>query len=134
MNTYPNLLEAILSNLIENALFFSTMKNDVDPKVEFTASINNDQVEIVVYDNGIGIEKKISEKVFDMFFKGSVYSKGNGLGLYIVQKSVHALGGDIWLVSEPGQFTRFVVNLPLLSLLHKQEMLAVGENELQVIG
>jgi signal transduction histidine kinase len=132
INTYPNLLEAIFANLLENAMFFSSLKTGSEPQVELTASVKHDMVEIIVYDNGVGIDNKISEKIYDMFFKGNVYSKGNGLGLYIVQKSVHALGGDIWVVSEPGQFTRFVVNLPFLPLKPEKKLLMVDEGELVV--
>jgi signal transduction histidine kinase len=63
----------------------------------------------------VGIEKHIEEKVFNMFYKGNVYSKGNGLGLYIVKKSVEALHGDITMISEPGYFTRFSVSIPVVS-------------------
>ena len=48
-----------------------------------------------------------------MFFKGTIYSKGNGLGLYIVQKSIDTLNGKITLESRPGKFTNFIVNIPI---------------------
>jgi signal transduction histidine kinase len=111
--SYPNLVETILSNLIENAFFYSVMRDAKNAQVELTASVKDDYVEISVYDNGIGVGEDISHRLFDMFFKGHEYSKGNGLGLYIVQKSVQALEGKIEVESVVGSFTRFIVQLPL---------------------
>ena len=113
MYSYPNLIETILSNLIENAFFFSVMKNPNNAKVQLTAAIRQDQIEISVQDNGIGVDNTISHRLFDMFFKGNEYPKGNGLGLYIVQKSVQALDGRIEVESIVGSFAKFVVYLPL---------------------
>ena len=111
--SYPNLIETILANLIENAFFYSVMKDPENAQVELKAAIKNDQVEISVYDNGIGVEEEISSRLFDMFYKGNINSKGHGLGLYIVQKSVQALEGKIEFESIAGHFTKFIVQLPL---------------------
>lgn len=114
--SYPNLIETILINLVENAFFYSVMKDPENALVEIQAVIKNDNVEITVYDNGIGIDDSISHRLFDMFFKGNEQSKGSGLGLYIVQKSVQALEGKIVVESVIGEFTKFVVYLPLKPL------------------
>ena len=113
IQSYPTLIEAILSNLIENALFYTALKSPNDGRIEFTAAISDNHLHLTLHDNGIGIENKIRERVFDMFFKGHVFSKGNGLGLYIVQKSVQALQGNVAIESVPGQYSRFVVWIPL---------------------
>ncbi len=111
--TYPDLIEIILSNLIENALFYSKMGDHQRALVEFKANVKADQVEFSVYDNGVGVDSAIRPKLFDMFFKGNEKSLGNGLGLYIVQKSVQALRGKITMDSEQGSYTKFIVRLPL---------------------
>ena len=111
--SYPNLIESILINLIENAFFFGSMKDPENVSVEVTATIKNDKVEISVLDNGIGIDNEINDRVFDMFFKGHEQSKGSGLGLYIVQKAVQALEGEIQVESVVNEYTRFTVYLPL---------------------
>lgn len=113
INSYPNLIEAILANLVENAIYYSMMKGAENARIEFTASIKDDQVEFSVLDNGIGVDNAIHNRLFDMFFKGHEQSKGNGLGLYIVRKSVQALEGTITVESVPDKFARFVVRLPL---------------------
>jgi signal transduction histidine kinase len=112
-HSYPNLIEGIVSNLLENALFFSMVRNPEHSRVEFKAEVKGNAVEFSVYDNGIGVENVIRDRLFDMFFKGHERSKGNGLGLYIVQKSVHALEGRIKMESEPGHYSKFIVQLPL---------------------
>jgi signal transduction histidine kinase len=89
------------------------MRNPNDAKVNLTAGIKGDQIEISVRDNGIGVGEDIAHRLFDMFFKGTEHSKGSGLGLYVVQKSVQALEGKIELESTVGDFTRFIVYLPL---------------------
>jgi signal transduction histidine kinase len=119
--SYPNLIETILINLIENAFFFGTMKDPENVRVEVTAAIRNEKVEISVLDNGIGIDKEINGRVFDMFFKGHEQSKGSGLGLYIVQKAIQALEGEIQVESVVNEFTRFTVYLPLQQMDFRSE-------------
>ncbi len=130
--TYPDLVEIILTNLIENALFYCKMGNQQNPQVEFRAAVvHSGLVEFSLYDNGIGIDDTIRPKLFDMFFKGHEKSLGNGLGLYIVQKSVLALGGTITMESEPNRYSRFVVRLPLNHKVVSEQKLiaeAVSQN------
>jgi signal transduction histidine kinase len=129
--SYPNLIETILVNLLDNAIFYSVMKDPKNARVELTAAIKNNHVEISLYDNGIGIDEAITDRLFDMFFKGHVDSKGNGLGLYIVQKSVQALEGKIELQTEIGKFTRFIVQLPLNQIAFESTSLEVNPVGLQ---
>ena len=111
--SYPNLVEAVITNLIENALFYGAIRNPRHARVEFKATVRNDRVEFSVRDNGIGVDRSLHHRLFDMFFKGHEDSKGNGLGLYIVQKSVQALEGTVTVESEYGRYTQFAVQLPL---------------------
>jgi signal transduction histidine kinase len=113
--SYPNLIEAILANLIENSIYYSMLKGAENARIEFTAAIKGDHIEFSIHDNGIGVDNTIHSRLFDMFFKGHEHSKGNGLGLYIVRKSVQALEGKITVDSVPDTFARFIVQLPLRS-------------------
>ena len=115
LRLYSNktLTEAILFYLLENALFFCTLKSSGTPKVKFTAREVNGFLEFSFYDNGIGIDTDIRERIFDMFYIGHERSTGNGLGLYIVAKSVHALKGNIRMDSEVNTYTRFVATIPM---------------------
>lgn len=120
--SYPNLVQTILTNLFENALFYTTLKDMPQARVEFSAVVADNAVRMSVFDNGIGVDDTIRARLFDMFFKGHEYSKGNGLGLYIVQKAVQALEGEIEVESEPGQYARFTIILPLKSVPEGQEV------------
>jgi signal transduction histidine kinase len=122
-HSYPNLVEVILTNLIENAMFYSTLKRGTNPEVEIKVEKKYQAVEITVSDNGIGIEEEIRDRVWDMFFIGNEESRGNGLGLYIVRKSVEVLNGNIFIQSRKGEFTRVVVIIPVV------ETLMVGPRE-----
>ena len=114
--SYPNLVETILSNLLENAFFYSVLRDPSSAMVSLNVAINNNDVVISVYDNGVGVEEAIHHKLFDMFFKGTEKSKGHGLGLYIVQRSVQALDGTVEIESEVGSFTKFTVQFPLKTI------------------
>jgi len=131
--SYPNLIEIIVANLMENALFYSVLRDPENAQVTLAATIRNEQLEISVYDNGIGMEDTIMQRLFDMFFKGNENSKGSGLGLYIVQKSVQALDGTITVESEPGRFTKFIVYLPLKPMTFNPVKVLPEQTELQEI-
>jgi len=111
--TYPDLIEIILHNLIDNALFFSTVRKNHQPRIAIKASIDANNLSLTIHDNGIGIDEKIRIKLWDMFFVGHEYSKGNGLGLYIVFKSIQALNGKIDVQTETNAFTMFTINIPV---------------------
>ncbi|HZY80303.1 MAG TPA: ATP-binding protein [Cyclobacteriaceae bacterium] len=107
------LIEIILGNLIENAIFFSGLKpsNDV-LRVEIRARIKDAKLELSVLDHGVGIPKSDMHRIFSMFWTGNEASKGSGLGLYSVYKCIIALHGTITFESEEGKFTRFVAMIP----------------------
>lgn len=113
IETYPNLMNAIIKNMIENAIFYSSL-NGTTPRIIVTATYEGiDKLCLRVQDNGIGITESAKAQVFDMFFKGTEQSKGHGLGLYIVQKAVQALSGNVTVESVPHSHTTFTVMLPL---------------------
>jgi len=112
IRTSPALLENILTNLVENAIFFSMIKDSHHAQVDIKAIVQGNAMEISVYDNGVGIEEAIRPRLFDMFFTGHENAKGNGLGLYAVHKSVTALYGKINVESEVGRYSRISVLLP----------------------
>jgi PAS domain S-box-containing protein len=105
------LLRAILHNLIENAVKYRNLeveKNDIN------ISIHSDgqDITIQVADNGIGMNKRVQENIFKMFFRGTERSEGTGLGMYIVQKSVEALKGKITVKSKSDAGSTITVKIP----------------------
>lgn len=107
--SYPTFIKIIFDNLVENCIHFRSDK----PEISITCNYHQNGVLLSVSDNGVGIEKELSPKVFDMFFRGSELSKGNGLGLYIVKRAVDRLKGSIQLFSEPFKGTHVEVWLPM---------------------
>ncbi|MBU2501384.1 PAS domain S-box protein [bacterium] len=109
----PMLLEQVFVNLIKNALDAMDAVPDRDPVLEITTSLDEAGVVVRIQDNGIGIPKEEQEKIFNLFHTTKPAGKGTGLGLSIVHDILYRLGGSVRVASEPGQWTRFVVELPL---------------------
>ncbi len=68
---------------------------------------------LMVADTGKGIEKHIIQRIFDPYFTTKETGKGTGMGLSVVHGIVQKSGGGIKAFSEPGQFTKFHIYLPL---------------------
>jgi len=105
-----NLVEIILENLVENALIYNSKER---MKVELSISENNGSLQIITKDNGNGIPEAHLEKIFEIYFRGSTLSSGNGLGLYVVKRAVEALNATIKVESRLNEFTRFEVSFPV---------------------
>lgn len=103
------LLNAIVQNLVENAIKYSS---DDGAYVDIKVSSDAHYLKICVADNGHGISAEHQSKIFDMFYRANHHSKGTGLGLYILKRSVDRLGGEISIESEPGVGSTFTVRLP----------------------
>jgi signal transduction histidine kinase len=109
----PASMSSILKNLIENSIQYqnyNASKNTVSVHV----AENNDTVVIQVTDNGIGIDKEIQDKIFDMFYRGNESSSGSGLGLYIAKCAVDKLHGRITLKEQDKPGASFWVMLDKL--------------------
>jgi ligand-binding sensor domain-containing protein/signal transduction histidine kinase len=116
------LINLLLYNLIENAACYTTYeqkskirievkpfcKTEDENEQEKNTEQNQNGVEILVIDNGIGIDKLVHDRVFSMFFVGTSQSKGMGLGLYEVKLIADKLDGQVGFVCENGQTTFWV--------------------------
>ena len=107
----PTLLRILFSNLFENAWYFRN-RHQV-PVLKITAHFSEDAVEIHIEDNGMGMLPEAQERCFEMFFRGAQESKGNGLGLYLVDKVTKHLNGQLQLSSVPGHGSTFTLRFPL---------------------
>lgn len=115
LTSYPKLVEIIISSLVENALFYTSIKKDIRPEISISITHDDHHVNISVCDNGIGIEENVISSIWKMFYLGNHYSNGNGLGLYITMKSVQALQGNITVQSVQHVSTEFNVTLPIIT-------------------
>lgn len=108
----PKFIRSALINILENAI--DACRKDTgqgNPEVCFTVTTEKDRVVFHVADNGIGIDAKQKEELFELFFS-SKGSQGTGLGLYIANNVVGQHGGTIQVDSSPGKGARFTVELP----------------------
>lgn len=114
-----NLIEAIIRNLIQNAILYS--KEGIPPKIEISSRKLDNEVTIEVADNGIGIPEKDLENIFKMFYRlHSIKThKGSGLGLSIVKKCVEMLNGKVWAESKVGEGSKFIIKLPYKPIIYK---------------
>ncbi len=106
-------LKAILRNLVDNALKFTSV-GKVSVEAEYDSE--RDWVRFVVRDTGIGIPAHALESIFEMFQQvgRSLPSsrQGVGLGLYVVRRFTELLGGKVSVESAPGRGSVFIVELP----------------------
>ncbi|WNB18484.1 sensor histidine kinase [Marivirga arenosa] len=112
LKTDVKMLELILLNLLENAL---TYFDDDKPQKEIKLSTirKTNTFYLSIEDNGIGIPEKQLPKIFEMFYRGSEKSIGNGLGLYLVKVAVEKIGAKLECESEEHNFTRIIIKFPL---------------------
>ncbi|SKB11317.1 Two-component hybrid sensor and regulator [Planktothrix sp. PCC 11201] len=107
-----NLLRRILINLLENAIKYSPKSESV----QFDVIVQDQMISFCIQDQGIGIPADSLPVIFEPFHRaknvGSI--SGTGLGLAIVKHCVDAHGGKIWVDSQMGIGTTFIVRLPLV--------------------
>jgi len=109
----PVKLETVVNNLLSNAVKFTPENGRVKCTVRM-AEGKTDQVQILVEDTGPGIPAEEQGLVFDRFYQGAnSVSGGTGIGLSFVREMVRVHGGQVGLVSTPGEGTRFTVTLPM---------------------
>lgn len=107
----PDRLKIVLSNLISNAIKYRRL-DEAKPLIVVRAKMDGKLAIIEVEDNGLGIDQKYLEKIFDMFVRVSDQSHGSGLGLYIVKDMMRKMGGTIAAQSELGRGTTFRLTIP----------------------
>jgi signal transduction histidine kinase len=103
------LVKIVLANIIENAILFSSPR---EPNIIIHWTYSEKEVIITLEDNGTGILDNVKPKIFEMFFRGSELSQGNGLGLYVTKRAVDKLGGKITFKSTLNKGSLFTVIIP----------------------
>ncbi len=113
MQTDPDKLREIVSNLLHNAIQYNRPGGAVDLRVER----RNGTLQVEVKDTGIGIAAEARERIFERFYRADPSRGGDdlhaGLGLAIVKEYIDLMGGSIGVESTPGQGSTFRVLLPV---------------------
>ncbi len=109
-------IEEVFSNLIDNSIKYS--KDSVD--IRISSSDNSKYSIIKFYDNGLGINEDDQFKIFNKYERAYAgrrnkgQAAGFGLGLNFVQQVIEAHKGKIFVNSIEGEFTEFIIYLPLI--------------------
>ena len=105
-------IREVMVNLIENAIKFSGDRTD--RRIRIGVDMGGAMPVFFVQDNGIGINPRYLERIFNLFERLNVSVPGTGIGLPIVRRIIEAHGGKIWVESEgEGEGTTFRFTLPV---------------------
>lgn len=113
-STDPMRVGVVMNNLLSNAIKYSD-PNKKKKTVEVLMSSSKDFADILIRDNGIGIEKEYLDDVFKPFFRATELSNGSGIGLALVKEALDKLHGTMEVESEYRKGTTFKICLPALS-------------------
>jgi PAS domain S-box-containing protein len=109
----PRRARQVLRNLVENAVKYSPNGGPIT----ISAQVQADHVQASIADQGIGIERKQLDHIFDRFYQVDSASTrrvgGSGLGLSICKAIIEAHSGQIWVESQPNLGSTFHFTLPL---------------------
>ncbi|MEG3617190.1 ATP-binding protein [Magnetovibrio sp. PR-2] len=110
-----NMMQSVIRNLVGNAIKFTKAGGRITVDIEITDDTRFAQV--TVSDSGIGIPKALLENLFSLDQKtttrGTEGELGTGLGLPLTKEMVERNGGQIWVISSPGDGTTFYFTVPL---------------------
>jgi signal transduction histidine kinase len=128
INIMPQEIGRVILNLINNAFYAVSAKasdyakassdksvtaeGGYEPTVSVSTKKIGGKVEIRVKDNGIGIQQKILDKMFQPFFTTKPTGHGTGLGLSLAYDIVKAHGGELSVDTIEGEGAEFIIQLP----------------------
>jgi len=104
-----NQILRIFNNLFKNSI--QALLTKKDGQITISVKKSNSKLIVMVADNGSGISKEMSDKIFTPSF--TTKTSGMGLGLAIVRNIILNTGGDIWFESEAGVGSTFYISFPL---------------------
>lgn len=107
LNLDKQLVKQAFNNLLMNSIW--ALENETEPKISIVVTKRKDDVLIVFEDNGKGIPKDKKYQVFIPFYTSK--QEGSGIGLSLTQQIIWKHNGRIFVESEQGIFTRFIITL-----------------------
>ncbi|MBR4521662.1 MAG: hypothetical protein IKO58_00750 [Prevotella sp.] len=111
-------LSRMVMSIVANAVYAVVKKAKREqpgayvPEISLKAVVGENNVSIIIRDNGIGIEDTIKEKIFDPFFTTKTTGEAAGVGLYLSREIVQNHGGDIQMKSVKDNYSEFTIMLP----------------------
>jgi signal transduction histidine kinase len=106
------MLRQVIVNLMTNALKFTRTRET--PLIEIGGRTEGKENIYFIRDNGVGFDRKLSEKLFGMFQRihSSQQFEGTGIGLFMIKQIVEKHGGRVWAEGEPDKGATFYFSLP----------------------
>lgn len=105
----------VIVNILENAIKYSPE----EPQIDIYTENIKDMILIKVKDQGLGMSKVAQKRVFEKFYRehtGDLHNvKGHGLGLAYVKRIVEDHNGQVYVESEKGKGSTFIIKLPLIN-------------------
>jgi len=105
----------VIVNILENAIKYSPNV----PKIDIYTENIKDIILIKIKDNGVGMSKIAQKRVFEKFYRehtGDIHNvKGHGLGLAYVKRIIDDHNGQVYVESEKGKGSTFIIKLPLIN-------------------
>jgi signal transduction histidine kinase len=115
---YTASLMRAIGNILDNAIYALEkkvhQKPDFEPELTISTYLRSDSIEISIRDNGIGISRLLGETVFEPFLTTKTPGEGSGLGLTVAFNIAQKHGGTLKYSSEQGEWTEFLMTLPLV--------------------
>jgi two-component system, LuxR family, sensor kinase FixL len=105
-------MRQLFQNLIDNGIKYGAKLGE-NPKVKIYCQTSADGQEILIQDNGPGIEEKYREKIFQPFQRLDNKQKGSGLGLAICKRIAEQHGWNLVVEGEVKKGATFVIKMPL---------------------
>jgi signal transduction histidine kinase len=113
LHSLPGRLAQVLINLINNA-YLHAFTDEMQGVVSITARQFDEQVRILIADNGVGMSTEQLARLYEPFFSTRIGNGGSGLGMAIVKNLVcRSLGGSLAVQSVEGEGTTFNLELPV---------------------
>ncbi|NQD69044.1 sensor histidine kinase, partial [Bacillus haikouensis] len=104
-------LHFIVNQIITNSLKYTESLG----QITISASDSQQEKQLIIQDNGIGISQKDLPRIFNRGFTGEtgrIHAKSTGMGLYLAQQLSNKLGHYITCKSAAGSYTRFIIHFP----------------------
>ncbi len=107
-----NRLAMVIKGVLKNSFQYRDIRKN---NLEITVSVSKTEEFhlIEITDNGIGIDEKVMPKIFNMFYRGTVLSTGNGMGLYNSREFLKKIGGTMNIESRDRYWTKAKIYLPI---------------------
>lgn len=115
-----NKTNEVIANLIDNAIKYSK----AEKTVHVATKVYRNNFEVTIRDEGVGIPRTQQSQVFNKFFRADnavkMQASGSGLGLYIAKSIIEAHGGTITFESEENKGTKFIIKMPIKTVVPKK--------------